>query len=60
MLNGKLETTSNDPIPVQINQCVMSRRDDMTITHEEAEPMYNQQVASVGDVNILVVADEGT
>ena len=32
----------------------------MTIKHQEAKTMIIQQVASVGDVNIVVVADEGT
>ena len=31
MLNGKLVITGNDPVPFQINQGVVSRRDDMTI-----------------------------
>ena len=60
MLNGKLVTTGNYPVPIQINQCVVSRRDDMAIAYEEAETVFIQTVASVGDVNILVVADEGT
>ena len=59
MLNGKLVTTGNDPFPIQYNQCVVSRRDDITIEHEEVETMFIKQVASLGDVNILVVADEG-
>ena len=53
-------TTGIDPVPIQTNLCVVYRRDDMTITHQEAKAMIIQQVASVGDVNILVVADEGT
>ena len=58
MLNGKLVITDNDPVPIQINQGVVSRRDDMTITHEEADTMIIQQVASVGAANVLVVADD--
>ena len=58
MLNGKLVITGNDPVPFQINQGVVSRRDDMTITHEEADTMIIQQVASVGAANVLVVADD--
>ena len=57
MLNGKLVITGNNPVPIQINQGVVSRRDDMTITHEEADTMIVQQVASVGAANVLVVAD---
>ena len=53
MLNGKLVTTGYDPVPIQINKGVVSRRDDMTITYEDAETMFIQKVASVGDVNIL-------
>ena len=56
MLNGKLVITGNDPVPIQINQGVVSRRDDMAITHEEADTMSIQQVASVGAANVLVVA----
>ena len=58
MLNDKLVITGNDPVPIQINQGVVSRRDDMTITHEEADTMIIQQVASVGAANVLVVADD--
>ena len=58
MLNGKLVITGNGPVPIQINQGVVSRRDDMTITHEEADTMIIQQVASVGAANVLVVADD--
>ena len=58
MVNGKLVITGNDPVPIQINQGVVSRSDDMTITHEEADTMIIQQVASVGAANVLVVADD--
>ena len=58
MLNGKLVITGNDPVPIQINQGVVSRRNDMIITHEEADTMIIQQVASVGAANVLVVADD--
>ena len=58
MLNGKLVIIGNDPVPIQINQGVVSRRDDMTITYEEADTMIIQQVASVGAANVLVVADD--
>lgn len=58
MLNGKLVTTGNNPVPVQINHGDVSRRDDMTITHDEADTMIIQQVASVGAANVLVVADD--
>ena len=58
MLNGKLAITGNDPVPIQINQGVVSRRDDMTIIHEEAYTMIIQQVASVGAAKVLVIADD--
>ena len=58
MLNGKLVITGNYPVPIQINQSVVSRRDDMTIAHEEADTMIIQQVACVGAANVLVVADD--
>ena len=58
MLNGNLVITGNDPVPIQINQGVVSRRDDMTITHEEADTMLIQRVASVGAANVLVVGDD--
>ena len=57
-LNGKLVITGNDPVPIQINQGVVSRRDDMTITREEADTMIIQQVAFVGAANVLIVADD--
>ena len=58
MLNGKLVITDNDPVPIQINQRVVSRRDDMPITYEEADTMIIQQVDSVGAANVLVVAHD--
>ena len=58
MLIGKLMITGNDPVPIQINQGVVSRRDDMTITHEEADTLIIRQVVSVGAANVLVVADD--
>ena len=58
MLNGKLVITGNDPVPIQVNQGVVSRRDDMTITREEADTMIIQQVAFVGAANVLVVAND--
>ena len=57
MLNVKLVTTGNDPVPIQFNPGVVFARDDMTITDEKAETLFIRQVA--GEVNILVVADEG-
>ena len=58
MLNGKLVITGHDPVPIQINQGVVSRKYDMTITHEEADTMIVQQVAPIGAANVLVVADD--
>ena len=46
------------PFPIKINQGVVFVRDDMTITHEEANIMIIQQVVSVGSANILTVADD--
>ena len=48
MLNDKLVSTGNYPFPIQINQGVVFERDDMTITHEEADTLIIQQVAYVG------------
>lgn len=58
VFNNKLVITGNDPVPVQIEQGVVSRREDMAIMHEEADTMLIQQVASVGVANALVVADD--
>ena len=56
VLNGKLAITGNDPVPVQINEGVVSKMEGMTITHEEADTMIIHQVAYVGTNNVLVVA----
>ena len=37
MLNGKLVTSGNYIFHIQINQGIVFTRDDMTITHEEAD-----------------------
>ena len=56
--NRKLVITGNDPVPVQIEQGVVSRREDMAIMHEEEDTMLIQPVAYVSAVNILVIADD--
>ena len=58
MLNGKLVTSGNDPVRIQINQGVVLRTDSMAVTHEEAETMIIQQLDFVSAVNIPVVADD--
>ena len=58
VLKGKLIVTGNDPIPVEISQGAVSRIVEMPITHEEADTMIIQQVASVGAAHVLVVADD--
>ena len=42
----------------QPSQCMVFARDDMTITHQEADTMIIQQVTSVGAANILIVPDD--
>ena len=58
VLNRKLVITGNDPVPVQINEGVVSKMEGMTTTHEEANTMIIHQVAYVGANNVLVVADD--
>ncbi len=58
MLNDKFVANGNYPFPIQINQGVMFARDNMTITHEEADTLIIQQMAYVGAANILIVADD--
>ena len=48
MLNDKVVSTGNYPFPIQINQGVVFERDDMTITHEEADTLIIQQMVCVG------------
>ena len=55
---NKLVITGNDPVPIQIEQGIVSRREDMAIIHEEADTMLIQQVASVSVANVLVIADD--
>ena len=56
MLNGKPVTTSNYRFPIQINQDVAFARNDMTITHGEADTLIIEQVDSAGVTNILSIA----
>ena len=56
--NRKLVITGNHPTPVQIVHGVLSQREDMTITHEEADTMLVQQLAFVGPSNAVVVPDD--
>ena len=58
MFNKKLVITGNDPVPVQIEEGVVSRRENIIIMHEEADTMIIHQIASVGAANVLVVADD--
>lgn len=55
---NKLVVTGRDPLPVEINHGVVIRRQDMRITHEEADTLIVQQVASVQSQKALVVADD--
>ena len=48
MLNDKLVSTDNYPFPIQINQGVSFERDDMGITHEEADTSIIHQMTYVG------------
>ena len=56
VLNGKLVITGNDPVPVQINEGVVSKMEGMTITHAEGDTMIIHQVAYEGANSVLVVA----
>ena len=58
VLNGKLVITGNDPVPVQINEGVVYKMEDMAITHEEADTMTIHQVAYVAANNVPAVADD--
>ena len=53
-MHGKFVTTGIYHLPIQINQCVVFARDDMTMTHDEEDTMLIQQVASVGTTNIQI------
>ena len=50
MLNDKLVSTDNYPFPIQMNPGVEFdfERDDMIITHEEADALIIHQMAYVG------------
>ena len=56
VLNGKLVITGIDPVPVLINEGVVSIMEDMTITHKETGTMIIHQVAYVGTNHVLFVA----
>ena len=44
----KLVSTGHYPFPIQINKGVVFERDDMTMTHEEADTLIIHQMAYVG------------
>jgi hypothetical protein len=58
VLKAKLVVTGNDPTPVEINSGVVIRRQDMAVTHEEANTIIIHQIVSVGASRVLVVADD--
>ncbi|KAJ4918215.1 hypothetical protein JOQ06_000075 [Pogonophryne albipinna] len=58
VLTASLVVTGNYPVPVQISRGVVTRREDMSITHEEADTMIIRQIAYVGASEVLVVADD--
>lgn len=58
VLTASLVVTGNDPVPVQISRGVVTRREDMSITHEESDTMIIRQIAYVGASEVLVVADD--
>ena len=58
VIRAKLVITGNDSIPIEICHGVVTRREDMSITHEEADTMIMKQMASAGAAIMLVVADD--
>lgn len=57
-LKGKLVITGSNPIPVEINSGVIVRREDMNITHVEADTMLIHHIIYANVANVLVVADD--
>ncbi len=57
-MNATLVVTGVNPVPVEICRGVITMRQGMTITHEEADTMIIQQVASIRGHHVLVVAGD--
>ena len=58
IVQHKLVVTGSDPVPVEINNGVVIRRQDMTTTQEEGDTIVVQQVANLKAHTALVVADD--
>ena len=54
----KLVVTGRDPVPVEITNGFVNKRQDMAITQEEGDPLIVQQVSRVEDGTVLVVVDD--
>ena len=55
---SRVVVTGNDPVPVDINLDVVIRREDMRVTHEEADTILINQVVFTGFASVLIVADD--
>ena len=54
----KLVVTGGDPVPVEIANGCVNKRQDMATTQEEGDTLIVQQVSRVEDGTVLVVADD--
>ena len=58
VFTAKLVITGNDPTPVEIDSGLVIRRQDLAVTHEEADTIIIQQIAAIAPARVLVVADD--
>jgi len=54
----KLVVTGRDPVPVEIANERVNKREDVVTTQEEGDNLIVQQVSRVADGDFLVVADD--
>ena len=55
---SRIVVTGNDPVPIEINLGVLIRREDMKVTHDEADTIIINQIVFMDLSNVLVVAED--
>ena len=55
---SKLMITGNNPVPTEIKSGVITKRNDLEVTHDEADTIVINQCAPVHVAAMLVIADD--
>ena len=57
-LDGRIIVTGENPIPIEICAATISQREDMFVTHEEADTIIIRQIIQANAKSVLIIADD--